>query len=102
MRLIVFFDLPVKTKVERQSYLNFRKFLLKNGYVMIQYSVYSRICSNNDSVEKHYKRLKKYLPRKGSIRALIITEKQYSNMKSLLGEKTIVEKSFEQLQLDIY
>jgi hypothetical protein len=35
--------------------------------------------------EEHYKRLKNHLPPIGSIRALIITEKQYSNMKFLLG-----------------
>ena len=102
MRLIVFFDLPVKTKPERQAYINFRKFLIKNGYVMIQYSIYSRICPNNDSIDKHYKRLNKHLPQKGSIRALTITEKQYSNIKILLGNVKTPEKSFNQLTLDIY
>ena len=43
MRMMVFFDLPVVTKAERRAYTVFRRFLLNDGYDMIQYSVYGRI-----------------------------------------------------------
>ncbi|MNT26127.1 CRISPR-associated endoribonuclease Cas2 [compost metagenome] len=53
MRILVFFDLPVKTKQERKKANQFRKFLLKDGYYMIQLSVYARVCNGNDMVELH-------------------------------------------------
>ena len=43
MRILVFFDLPVKTKKERREAARFRNFLLTDGYHMIQYSVYARV-----------------------------------------------------------
>lgn len=38
MRLILFFDLPVTTKKDRKTYAQFRKYLIQNGYMMMQYS----------------------------------------------------------------
>lgn len=52
MRIIVFFDLPVVKKEDRKEYQSFRRFLLNDGYLMIQFSVYSRICNGADGVEK--------------------------------------------------
>lgn len=100
MRLIVFFDLPVKTKKDRKEYCRFRSFLLRDGYVMLQFSVYSRICNGIDAVEKHLEKLRNNLPPKGSIRALRVTEKQYARMEFLLGEKPFTEKKVaDQLSL---
>ncbi len=42
MRMIVFFDLPVQTKTERRHATAFRNFLLKDGYHMLQFSVYAK------------------------------------------------------------
>ena len=58
MRIIVFFDLPTLTKTDRRNASRLRNFLVKDGYVMLQLSVYSRICKGKDDVEKHAKRLK--------------------------------------------
>lgn len=88
MRLIVFFDLPVTTAAERKSATQFRKALLKDGYYMIQFSVYARICNGMDAVKKHEMRLRSCLPPKGSVRMLTLTEKQYEQMKILLGGDT--------------
>lgn len=85
MWLMVFFDLPVTTKEARQGATRFRNFLLKDGYVMIQYSVYARVCNGQERVEKHLKRLQAIMPQKGSVRALQVTEMQYGRMKILLG-----------------
>ena len=41
---------------------------------------------NHDDAQAHLLRIKSNLPPKGSVRALIITEKQYENMHILLGE----------------
>ena len=43
MKIIVFFDLPVTTAAKRKAANQFRQFLLKDGYQMLQFSVYSRI-----------------------------------------------------------
>lgn len=88
MRLILFFDLPVKTKKDRNVYTQFRKYLISKGYLMLQYSVYSKIFANRDSVIKHTEVLKKECPKKGQIRILMLTEKQYSKMEVILGGKS--------------
>lgn len=88
MRMIVFFDLPVTSAAERKAATQFRNFLIKDGYHMIQFSVYSRVCNGNDAVEKHERRLNLHLPPKGSVRLFVVTEKQYENMRILLGDKT--------------
>ena len=91
MRIIVMFDLPVITEKEKKIATKFRKFLLDDGYIMIQYSVYSRICKNNDDLNKHITRIKSNSPKNGNIRLIQITEKQYNNMIMFCGEKKIEE-----------
>lgn len=102
MRLLVFFDLPVVKKEDRKEYQNFRRFLLKDGYIMIQYSVYSRICNGIDGANKHVIRLKRNLPPKGSVRYLQITEKQYCEMKFLVGSPKPQEKAINSSQLNVF
>lgn len=92
MRMIVFFDLPTLTKADRKNASRFRSFLIKDGYTMLQLSVYSRICKGNDDVEKHAKRLKSLIPKEGSVRLLTVTEKQYVSMEILVGTLKKEEK----------
>ena len=93
------FDLPVKTKVQRRAATQFRNFLLGDGYHMVQYSVYARVCAGRDSVETHKRRIRLALPTAGSVRMLIITEKQYQAIELLVGKPTPHDKpqQFEQL-----
>lgn len=91
MRLLVFFDLPVTTKSDRKQYTAFRKFLIKDGYDMLQYSVYSRITQNHDDSKKHIARLQKHQPPKGAVRVMLVTEKQYNSMLILVGTRTATE-----------
>lgn len=86
------FDLPVVTERERKIATKFRKFLLDDGYIMMQYSVYSRICKNNDDLNKHINRLKINTPKNGNIRLLQVTENQYNNMIMFSGIKEIEEE----------
>ncbi|HFE9854101.1 CRISPR-associated endonuclease Cas2 [Clostridium perfringens] len=102
MRILVFFDLPVVEKEDRKEYQNFRRFLLNDGYLMIQFSVYSRICNGIDGVNKHVARLKENLPPKGSVRYLQITEKQYTEMKFLVGSPKKQEKKINSRQLNVF
>ena len=83
---MVFFDLPVTTKAERKAASRFRHFLLNDGYYMMQFSCYCRICGSYEIADKHEGRLRANLPDQGSVRALIVTEKQFSKMKVYVGE----------------
>lgn len=85
MRIMVFFDLPVKTKKERRAAAAFRNFLLKDGFYMVQYSVYARTCTGMEDVAKHRERIRVNVPANGSIRMLTITEKQYTAIDVFLG-----------------
>jgi len=93
MRLIVFFDLPTKTKQDKRVYTIFRRFLLQDGFVMMQFSVYSRIYRGLDNVNKHLKYLQSILPIKGNVRLLQVTEKQYARMEILVGSMKKEEKN---------
>ena len=99
MRILVFFDLPVKTKAERRAATHFRNFLLNDGYYMVQYSVYARICNGTDSVATHRARLERELPKKGSVRMLVITEKQYNSIEILTGTPGFFDKPQTEEQL---
>jgi CRISPR-associated protein Cas2 len=92
MRMLVFFDLPVVTREERRAYTLFRRFLVNDGYDMLQFSVYGRILNGRDAEEKHYQRLVVNLPPEGSVRVLTVTEKQYASMKLLVGLPLFQEK----------
>ena len=46
MRVFVIFDLPVGTSAERKAYRKFRRYLIKAGFIMMQESVYSKLCLN--------------------------------------------------------
>ena len=70
----------------------FRRFLLNDGYDMIQFSVYGRILNGTDSEQKHLKRLTANLPPAGSVRVLTVTEKQYASMLLLVGLPLFQEK----------
>ncbi|MCL2053786.1 MAG: CRISPR-associated endonuclease Cas2 [Oscillospiraceae bacterium] len=102
MRIIVFFDLPVKTKSERRTAAKFRKFLIDDGYHMLQYSLYARTCNGNDAVEKHKRRLYASLPDNGSVRMLVITEKQFQSIEILVGKLTACDNTFETEQLTLF
>ena len=102
MRILVFFDLPVKTQKERKVYTEFRRELIKDGYYMIQYSVYGRICNGTDSVDKFVKHLESFTPQTGSVRILTVTEKQYASILIIAGKKKTEEKDIKSIQLSFF
>lgn len=85
------FDLPVVTDKDRKTATKFRNFLLDDGFIMMQYSVYSRICKNNDDLNKHINRLKINTPKTGNVRLLQVTENQYNNIIMFSGTKEVEE-----------
>lgn len=100
MWLFVFFDLPTQTKKERKEYARFRKDLQRDGFTMMQYSVYSRHCASPESADVHERRIKSFLPPKGQVSILRITDKQYGNIINFWGGKRDeLPRSPQQLEL---
>jgi CRISPR-associated protein Cas2 len=91
--LFVLFDLPVGTKAQRGDANRFRNFLKDDGYFMLQFSIYARVCRGEDGAMKHLARVTRHLPSSGSVRALQVTDRQYARMRLLLGEAKPSEKT---------
>lgn len=87
MRLLVFFDLPVLTTADRREYRQFRKFLIDEGYLMMQESVYSKLVMNNNAAETALEKLRQHRPFDGLVQVLKITEKQFSTIEFISGHK---------------
>lgn len=86
MRVLVFFDLPVLTSENRRAYAKFRRFLLKNGFLMLQESVYCKLALNSSAVNTIVDNVHKNKPEEGLIQLLTVTEKQYAKMDIILGQ----------------
>lgn len=87
MRVIVFFDLPVGTVSERREYTQFRKYLIKNGFLMMQESVYCKLAQNQVVADNIVNNIKKNKPSSGLVQVMKITEKQFSRMEYIVGKK---------------
>lgn len=100
MWLFVMFDLPVDTKAARKAYAQFRKELLKDGFHMLQYSVYARVCASQEAVAVHMRRVQNALPPDGEVRCLLVTDKQFGRQRIFHGRmRRPPEPRLRQLQL---
>ena len=86
MRIMVFFDLPTITHANRKDYANFRKYLIKNGFIMMQESVYSKLALNSTVVNSIVNGIKNNKPPEGIVQIITLTEKQFSKMEIITGE----------------
>lgn len=87
MWLFAMFDLPVTTKEARKAATNLRKALLREGFSMLQYSVYARYCASEDKSIIYRKRLQPLFPREGQVRLMAITDRQFGKMEVFSGKK---------------
>ncbi len=85
MRIMVFFDLPTETALDRRNYRSFRKYLIKSGFFMLQESVYCRMVLNKSVESSVLSDLRKNKPPAGCVAILSVTEKQFSKMEYLVG-----------------
>lgn len=92
MRVFCMFDLPVETSKEQKQYRIFRKGLIANGFTMLQYSVYQRMVPNRRAGQKYEAIIKKFIPESGDVRLIYISEKQYNDMKLLVGDRSRQEE----------
>ena len=102
MWVFVYFDLPTVTKKERKEYQKFKDFLEKDGFVMLQYSIYIRHCASRENAEVHKRRVKKMLPPDGYVIIQIITDKQFGMMEIFYSRKKVQKEQEDDGQLTIF
>lgn len=86
MRVVVFFDLPTETAEDKRQYRNFRKLLVRNGFLMMQESVYCRMVLNAGVEKSVADMIRNHKPPQGTVQLLTVTEKQFSKMEYITGE----------------
>ena len=85
MRMLVFFDLPTETDADRREYRRFRKLLIRNGFIMLQESVYCKLLLNTTAQNTVAELLRRNRPAEGVVQMLTITEKQFTKMEFITG-----------------
>ena len=83
---MIFFDLPTITTSNRRDYRKFRKHLLKNGFLMLQESVYCKLALNSTASDVVMENIRKNKPKAGLVQMMVITEKQFSKIEFVVGE----------------
>lgn len=86
MRVFVFFDLPTLTQADMREYRHFRKYLIKQGFIMMQESVYTKLTLNATAAKTVYANVQKHAPKEGLVELLIVTEKQFANIRYIVGK----------------
>src|SRR4051812_14633701 len=100
MWILVFFDLPSETKMDRKIYAKFRNEIMANGFGMFQFSIYLRHCGSRENADVHIKRVKKILPPKGHVGIMSVTDKQFGMMEIFRGRELIDSpQTVQQLEL---
>jgi CRISPR-associated protein Cas2 len=100
MWLFVMFDVPTRTKIERRRYTKFRKALLRRAFSMLQFSVYARCYPNEEAARGMREQLKNFVPKRGNVRFLSVTDHQFGKMESFLGNcARDIEQPLDQLIL---
>lgn len=88
MWLMAMFDLPVDTREHRTNHARFRNSLRKDGFMMLQLSVYARYIPSEEAAEVHRKRIRRAVPEAGQVRLLAVTDRQFAKMEVYYGKKS--------------
>lgn len=102
MWVFVYFDLPTKTKKDRKNYSEFKDLLEKDGFFMLQYSIYVRHCSSRENANMHKDRVKRILPPSGHVIIHQITDKQFGMMETYFNTEKQKKKNESHQQLTIF
>lgn len=74
MRVLVLYDLPSTDGEDRRAYSLFHRYLIQNGFLMLQESVYCKLALNMTAVQAILANLRRNKPAAGLIQVLCITE----------------------------
>ena len=95
----VVFDLPVTEKIQRKRATEFRNHLLDEGFTMSQFSVYMRHLKDREQAETYFKKVEKIMPEEGSVHILVITDKQYEQIRTFTSGVKSKKSNPDQLLL---
>ena len=101
MWVLIMFDLPTETKIQRKEASNFRKYLISDGFTMFQYSIYVRHCASFEIADTHIKRVSKNIPGDGKVCIITITDKQFGNIKLFEGSAKVSPEPVA-IQLELF
>ncbi len=96
------FDLPTTSKENRKLAHDFRDFLLKNGFIMFQYSVYAKPCSSKEHADSIISKIYNNIPRKGNVILFKITDKQFSKVSMIFSKNRKDPSGIQWLPLEIF
>jgi len=99
--VMVFFDLPTETKKERKAAHRFRKDLQEDGFTMFQFSIYARHCASRENADVHIRRVKSFLPEKGHVCIMTVTDKQFGMIEIFYAAKP-AERPDTPQQLELF
>lgn len=85
--LIAMFDLPTETPANRRDYTRFRKALLKDGFMMLQFSIYARYLPSEEAATAHRSTIRSVIPPLGQVRLMTVTDLQFGKMEVFYGKK---------------
>lgn len=89
MWLLIFFDLPVKTKAARVAYTKFRRKLLRYGFSMRQFSVYEMHCASAQIATKYTKKIAKVIPIYGKVSLFRLSDSTFNAALHWTAQKRI-------------
>lgn len=92
MMLLLGFDLPRNTPLERKQAVAYRKHLIELGFVMKQYSLYEREVQCENTRKNLIAALTKALPDTGRITLYLLPDKVNNSQIMILG-KSVPRKS---------
>lgn len=100
MWIFVLFDLPTETKKQRRAHAQFRKDIMKDGFHMFQFSVYTRHCASRENAEVHIRRVKNLIPKMGRVCIMMLTDKQFGMIELFTNAtKTVKHENPQQLMM---
>ncbi|MDB5658470.1 MAG: CRISPR-associated protein Cas2 [Cypionkella sp.] len=80
MWILVMFDLPTDTKLQRKAAGDFRNFLLDTGYARCQFSIYARFVNGKEAVDTRVNQIERALPPSGDVQILNFTDRQFGDI----------------------
>lgn len=91
MRLILIYDLPMLEDEDKRIYSIFHRDIIRNGFYMLQYSIYTKVVQNDTKMQQYIIKLNKITPKRGNVIIFKITEKQFQDMIYLNGTRNRFE-----------
>lgn len=92
MKIILMYDLNMDSPIKIKEYNKFHKWIIKRGYIMLQYSLYYKTINTVTKYDYEQVALAKSVPTSGNVRCMLITDRQFYDMKILRGNKYLNEK----------